>query len=161
MYCIDAIAFHASAPRRAKAMITHLGFHATPSGVWREGCATQLVNPLNTFSLGCGPGIPPALRGPSPRAPRTVAATRLLALPCHTSVWALLYPSISWRGRDCARPSPLGDAGVPGASGRPARGVARAPPRGAWPRKTAGRGQGGVYGRHYGRHHRALPGKIG
>lgn len=144
MYRIDAIAFHAIALRRAKAIITHLGFHATPSGAWPEGCATQLVNPLNAFSLGCGPGIPPAVQRPSPRSRRAVAATRLPAPPCHAPRWTLLCPPISWRGRGGARLSPLGDAGVP--RGPPARDAARAPPWGGrhpearrtWPASVTG-----------------------
>jgi hypothetical protein len=67
MHIISAIAFRRVALRRAKAIITHMGFHAMLSRGWPEGCAAQVVNPLNAFSLGCRSGAPLSQPGPHPR----------------------------------------------------------------------------------------------
>ncbi len=66
MHIIYAIALRL-ALRGTKAMITHMGFHAMLSCVWPEGCAAQVVNPLNAFSLGCRSGAPLSQPGPHPR----------------------------------------------------------------------------------------------
>ena len=55
MQIADAIAFKLKAPRRAKVMITHMGFHAI---LWRacgQGRAAQLVNPLTANSRSANP----------------------------------------------------------------------------------------------------------
>ena len=48
------------------------------SGALPEGCATQLVNPLNAFSLGCGHADP---HGGTGRLPRTGPGGGFLLLP--------------------------------------------------------------------------------
>jgi hypothetical protein len=50
MHIIDAIAFTLKAPRRAKVMITHMGFHAILPRAREQGRAAQLVNPLTANS---------------------------------------------------------------------------------------------------------------
>lgn len=67
MHIIDAIASRRKALCPAKAMITHMGFHATLSSASAEGCVTQLVNPLSASSLIGGPG---RVRDPARRPPR-------------------------------------------------------------------------------------------
>ena len=89
MHIIGAIAFRRIALRRANAMITQMGFHAMLSGAPPQGCATQLVNPLNAFSLSCGYAGPDGRNGRFPpdwsrrRSPAAPAA-RLPAAACHT-----------------------------------------------------------------------------
>jgi len=89
MHIIGAIAFCRIALRRAMAIITQMGFHAMLSGAWPEGCATQLVNPLNAFSLSCGHAVPPARNGRlsrdwSRRGSHSAFAARLPAPPRRT-----------------------------------------------------------------------------
>ena len=57
MHIFDAIALKCKALRRAKVMITHMGFHAMVSGRPGQGRAAQLVNPLRAHSLFDGSGI--------------------------------------------------------------------------------------------------------
>ena len=64
MHIIGAIAFGRIALRDAKAIITHIGFLAMLSRARPEGCAAQVVNPLNAFSLGCRSGVPLGQPGP-------------------------------------------------------------------------------------------------
>ena len=89
MHIIGAIAFRRSALRRAKAIITHMGFHAMPSCAWPAGCAAQVVNPLNAFSLGCRSGASLNEPGPHPRGRpggrcRAAVEIRLPGDPCRT-----------------------------------------------------------------------------
>ena len=89
IHIIGAIAFRRIALRRVNAMITQMGFHAMLSGALPEGCATQLVNPLNAFSLSCGHAGPHGRNGRLPRdRPRrglpAALAARLPAAACHT-----------------------------------------------------------------------------
>jgi hypothetical protein len=89
MHIIGAIAFRRIALQRAKAMITQMGFHAMLSGAPPEDRATQLVNPLNAFSLSCGRAGPHGRNGGLPRdwsrrgLPAALAA-RPPAAACHT-----------------------------------------------------------------------------
>ncbi len=89
MHIIGAIAFRRIALRRAKAMITQMGFHAMLSGALPEGCATQVVNPLNAFSLDCGHADPHGGTGRLPpdwsrRGLPAASAACLPAAACHT-----------------------------------------------------------------------------
>lgn len=89
MHIIDAIAFRRIALRCAKAMITHMGFHAMVSRAWPEGCAAQVVNPLNAFSPGCRSGAALSQPGPHPRGwpggrCRAAVAVRLPGDRCRT-----------------------------------------------------------------------------
>jgi hypothetical protein len=55
MQIIDAIAFKLKVPRRAKVMITHMGFHAILWQARGQGRAAQLVNPLTANSRLASP----------------------------------------------------------------------------------------------------------
>ena len=136
VHIFSAIACRRTALHRANAMITQVGFHDMPSAVWRQGRATQVVNPLNTLSLlaasrsgSCLPGHAPGpvtelgilagARRPSSSlaAPRRrpsgrpgPAGTRVPSSPRrpgHTLVWTSGSASVGWRGRDGAPMRPL------------------------------------------------------
>jgi hypothetical protein len=131
MHIFNAIACHRLALHRATAMITQVGFHDMPSAVWRQGRATQVVNPLSAFSLlaarrsgSCLPEQAPGLvaelgilagrrrlsgslaaPGRRPSGRPGPAGTRVPSLPrrpCHTLVWMSGRAYVGWRGRDGA-----------------------------------------------------------
>ena len=122
MHICDAIAFRSLALRCAKAMITQMGFHAMPSGTRRQGCVTQLVNPLSALSLIAAHGIPHVRAGwtlpgrrPGPR-PVVAAAPR----PGHPG-WTLRVSPVT----DQAGPRGAGPAWRAPAGRVPARTDAR------------------------------------
>ncbi len=131
MHIFNAIACHRTALHRVTAMITQVGFHDTPSAVWRQGRATQVVNPLSPLSLvaacrsgSCLPGHDPGLvaelgilagtrrlsgslaaPGRRPSGRPGPAGTRVPSLPrrpCRTLVWTSGRAYVGWRGRDGA-----------------------------------------------------------
>jgi hypothetical protein len=131
MHIFSAIAFRRTALHRVNAMITQVGFHDMPSAVWRQGRATQVVNPLSALSLlaarrsgSCLPGLAPGpvaelgiLAGTRPLSGSLgspgrrlsgrpgPAGTRVPSSPprhCHTLVWTSGRASVGWRGRDDA-----------------------------------------------------------
>ena len=131
MHIFSAIACHRTALHRVNAMITQVGFHDMPSAVWRQGRATQVVNPLSALSLlaarrsGSGlPGHAPGLvaelgilagtrrlsgslaaPGRRPSGRPGPAGTRVPSLPrrpCRLPVWTSGRAYVGWRGRDGA-----------------------------------------------------------
>jgi hypothetical protein len=133
VHILSAIASRRMALHRANAMITQVGFHDMPSVVWRQGRATQLVNPLSTLSLlaarrsrsglagydpdpAAGRGIlagPQRLAGslaaprrrPSRRpGPAGARVPRSPRRPCPTLGWAPGRASVRWGGRSGAPP---------------------------------------------------------
>ncbi len=133
VHILSAIASRRTALHRANAMITQVGFHDMPSVVWRQGRATQLVNPLSTLSLLAARRSRSGLGwyDPDPAADRGIlAGPRRLAgslaapgrrpsrrsglagarapgsprRPCPTLVWTPGRASVRWGGRNCAPP---------------------------------------------------------
>ena len=135
MHIFSAIACRRTALHRVNAMITQVGFHDMLSAVWRQGRATQVVNPLTALSLLAArrigsylPGHTPgpvaelgilagtrrlsgslAAPGRRPSGRPGPAATRVPSSPrrpCHTLVWTSGRASVGWRGRDGAPMGP-------------------------------------------------------
>ncbi len=133
VHILSAIASRRTALHRANAMITQVGFHDMPSVVWRQGRATQLVNPLSTFSLlaACRSRSGLAWYDPDPAAIRGIlAGQRRLAgslaapgrrssrrpglagaqaprsprRPSPTLVWTPGRASVRWGGRNGVPP---------------------------------------------------------
>jgi hypothetical protein len=122
MHIIDAIAFKVKAPRRAKVMITHMGFHAILPRACGQGRAAQLVNPLTANSrfanpvvvanrakslvAGCDDGTTRRSRrrrlaGRPPAGPRRAAAMDRFSPPgrCCTEVDQVVHGhSLAWTG---------------------------------------------------------------
>lgn len=132
MHIIGAIAFRRTALRCAKAMITHMGFHAMLSPARPKGCAAQVVNPLNAFSPGCRSGAPRGQPGPHPRGRP--------GGPCRAAV-AVRPPGNSCRTqRDRATTKRPWRAGALTSGPSPARSARPAPPASrAWPASIVGK----------------------
>ena len=97
-------------------MITQVGFHDMPSVVWRQGRATQLVNPLSALSLlaACRSRSGLAWYDPDPAADRGIlaghATARRFARGARTAAFA---PARASRGQGAeVAPPALPHAGV-------------------------------------------------
>ena len=112
VHIFSAIACRRTALHRANAMITQVGFHDMPSAVWRQGRATQVVNPLNTLSLLAASRSGSCLPG---HAPGPVTERGILAGARRPSS-SLAAP----RRRPSGRPGPAGTR-VPSSPRRPGR----------------------------------------